>query len=194
MIEKPSAESARATLPERAQQIVQSHAKLIHAVVHACQNRDSAGELEPLLEVAAANGWTDLVAAIRRILGGDRNVSMLQGLDEEDSTIVEAILRGLQDPNTLPDLSQTADPGMAAPGLAYMIHSASTGDTNALQMVATMAEQMSQAGGDMGRLGAAISRIMQGETDPEQLCEGMDTRGEKLVLDIIAELNRLRTH
>ncbi len=183
-----------ATLPERAQQIVQSHAKLIHAVVHACQNRDSAPELEPLLEVAETNGWNDLVKAIRRILGGDRSEAMLTGLDEEDHTIVEAILRGLQDPSSLPDLSRSADPGMAAPGLAYMIHSANTGDTAALQMLGAMAEQMSQAGGEMARLGAAISRIMQGETDADRLCEGMDTRGERLVLDIVSELNRLRTH
>jgi hypothetical protein len=183
-----------ATLPERAQQIIQSHAQLIHAVVHACQNRDSASELEPLLEVATANGWADLVAAIRRILGGDRNSNLLNDLDEEDHAIIEAILRGLQDPSTLPDLSRSTDPGMAAPGLAYMIHSASTGDTTALQMLGAMAEQMNQAGGQMTRLGAAISRIMQGETDPDRLCEGMDARGEKLVLDIVAELNRLRTH
>jgi hypothetical protein len=182
------------TLPERTQQIIQSHAQLIHAVVHACQNRDSAAELEPLLEVATANGWTDLVPAIRRILGGDRNTSLLDGLDEEDHAIIDAILRGLQDPATLPDLSRSAEPEMAAPGLAYMIHSASTGDTNALQMLGSMAEQMNQAGGQMTRLGAAISRIMQGETDPDRLCEGMDTRGEKLVLEIVAELKRLRTH
>ncbi len=183
-----------ATLPEKDQQIIQSHAQLIVGVVQACQNRELLPQLEPVLENAQQNGWDDLVRAIREILKGNRELTMISGLDEEDSIIVEAILRGLQDPNTLPDPMASTDPTMAAPGLAYMIHSAEEGDPNALQLIATMAEQMTQTTGDMGRLGKAVSRMAYGERNADKLSEGMDTRGEKLVLDILEELNKLRTH
>jgi hypothetical protein len=183
-----------AVLPARSQQIAQTHAQLIHAIVRACQNRALLPELEPVLAAAISNGWEDLVRVIRKILGGDRSPSLLQGLDDEDSVIVEVILRGLQDPASLPDLKQQADPGMAAPGLAFMIHAATTGDPGALEMLGHMAAQMQQAGGDMARLGAAISRMVQGEIEPEKLVKGMDTRGEKLVLDILTELASLRAH
>lgn len=183
-----------ATLPEKTQQVIQSHSQLIVAVVKACQNRELLPELEPVLESARQNGWGDLVKAIRSILGGNRDTGVLAGLDEEDTIIIEAILRGLQDPASLPDPMAVSDPTMAAPGLAYMIHAAETGDPNALQMIASISEQMTHTFGDMSRLGKAISRMVHGERDADKLCEGMDTRGEKLVSDILDELNKLRTH
>src|SRR4030042_6730338 len=91
------------SLPEKDRQIVLAHAGLIHAVVIACQNRERLAELAPLLEVASANGWSTLVTAIRRILGGARDMQVLAGLDEEDRVIAEAIRGGLQDPAPLPD-------------------------------------------------------------------------------------------
>lgn len=181
-------------LPERTQQIIQSHAQLINAVVQATGNRALRPGLEPVLAAATSNGWDDLVRVLRKILDGDRSPALLQGLDDEDSVIAEAVLRGLQDPATLPDPKKSADPGMAAPGLAFMIHAASTGDPGALEMLGHMVGQMQGAGGELARLGAAISHMMQGETEPEKLVKGMDTRGEKLVLDILAELAGLRAH
>ena len=183
-----------ATLPEKDQQIIQAHAQLIVAVVKACQNRDLLPQLDPILESARQNGWGDLVKAIHALLKGSRDNSVLLGLDEEDTVIVQTILRGLQDPATLPDPMAASDPTMAAPGLAHMIHAAETGDANALQMIATIAEQMTRTPGDMGRLGRAVSRMVHGERNTDKLCEGMDTRGEKLVLNILEELNKLRTH
>ena len=182
------------TLPEKDQQIVQSHAQLIVGVVQACHNRELLSQLEPVLQNAQQNGWDDLVKTIRKILNGKRETTLLIGLDEEDSVIIEAILRGLQDPNTLPDPMANADPTMAAPGLAYMIYAAEGGDPNALQLVATIAEQMTHTAGDMGRLGKAMSRMVHGERNADKLSEGMDTRGEKLVLDILEELSKLRAH
>ncbi len=183
-----------ATLLEKDQQIIQSHAKLIVGVVQACQNRELLSQLEPVLASAHQNGWEDLVRVIRLILDGQREPILLSGLDEEDAVIIDAILRGIQSPETLPDPNATSDPAMAAPGLAFMIHAADTGDTNALQLIATMAEQMTHTQGDMSRLGKAVSRMAQGERNVDKLCENMDTRGEKLVLDILEELNKLRTH
>ena len=94
-------------LPEKDQQILVAHAGLVHAVVRTCHNRDLMPQLEQLLKLSEENGWTQLVATIRRILGGQRDTSLLLGLDEEDRAIAEAILRGLQNPETLPDLNAT---------------------------------------------------------------------------------------
>jgi hypothetical protein len=181
-------------LPEKSQQIVLAHAGLIRAVVVACQNREQRAVLEPLLEGALASGWQSLVFAIRRILAGARDTNVLAGLDEEDRVIVEAILRGLQDPATLPDPRSRPDPGMATPGLAGLIHAASSGDVVALQLLGDMASQMLRAGGDMARLSGILRRLVNGEHDPDVLCRGMSPRGAQLVVSLIEELARLRAH
>jgi len=182
------------SLPEKAQQIVLAHAGLIHAVVIASQNRERLAELEPLLKAASANGWNSLVTTIRRILSGARDIQVLAGLDEDDRVIAEAILRGLQDPATLPDPQARPDPEMAVPGLAGMIHAAASGDIAALQLLGDMATQMLRAGGDMARLSGMLRRMMDGERDPDLLSRGMSPRGAQLVLSLIEELARLRSH
>ncbi|MBI5039757.1 MAG: hypothetical protein HZB57_00635 [Gammaproteobacteria bacterium] len=182
------------TLPEKAQQIVQAHAGLIHRVVIACQNRAVVTDLEDILKQASDNGWTDLVAAIRKILAGKREVGAFRNLDDEDFTIIESILMGLQNPATLPDLSQEFDANMAAPGLAAMIHAARGGSLEALQLVANMVTQMLQAGVDMARLAGIVRPLVTGERDADKLCEGMGDAGQKLVLGILRELAKLEGH
>jgi len=182
-------------IPERDQQIRMAHATLIHQVVRACQHNDQQAkerkELESVLEVALQQGWTDLVRVIRAIASGQRDEALLAGLDEEDTVIVTAILQGLQNPATLPDINQQGDPTQAAPGLAQMIHAASRGDAQALQVVSAMAEQMTQAPGDMARLGGNMKRLIDGERDADLLCKGMSASGEQLMLNLIDELNKL---
>lgn len=181
-------------VPEKTHQILQAHAGLIHQVVQACHNRDQTPQLNELLQQAEQNEWYDLVAAIRRILKGERSLNAFGRLDEEDRTIVEAILRGLQNPQTLPDLNAQFDANLAAPGLASLIHAARTGDHQALHTIAAMAHQMLQAGGDMARLAGLIRPLVLGERDPNKLCEGLGENSEKLVQDILAELRKLETH
>lgn len=180
-----------AMIPERDQQIRQAHATLIHQVVRACQNADAAIELESVMEVALQQGWSDLVNTIRKIVKGSRDESLLNLLDEEDTVIIKAILDGLRNPQTLPDISQQGDATMAAPGLAQIIHAASRGDTQALQAVSIMAEQMTAAPGDMARLGGNMKRLLEGERDPDILCKGMGPGGAQLMLNLIEELNKL---
>ena len=183
------------TLPEKTQQIIQSHAILIVTVVKVCQNPQLLSELEPMLAHAQNNGWTDLVTAIRGIIKGNRDPSILVGLDDEDTIIVDAILRGIQNPDTLPNLNSKPQADLAAPALANMIHAAGTGDAMALSMIATMAEQMTRTHGDMARLGGAISKMVNNdERDPDVLCNNMSGKGEKLVLEILAELTKLSAH
>lgn len=181
-------------LPARKQQIVNAHAALIHQVVRAYRDTTALSQLQPMLEAAELNGWDDLVRTIRRIIKGERDEALLKGLDEEDSVIIEAILNGIQNPDSLPPLDAGADPTLAAPGLASMVDAASRGDAQALQAVAYMAEQMSAAGGAMARLGGIMRRLLNGERDPEQLCKGMDANTRQLVYDILEELNRLGAH
>ncbi len=181
-------------LPTRQEQIILAHAELIVAVVKAVHNSALLPHLEESLEVTMRNGWTRLVAAIREILKGQRDQSMLQGLDEEDTTIVEAILRGIQNPASLPDTNRQADPMLAAPGLAVMINEAGKGGVEALQLLANMAEQMLKVCGDMGKLGGLMKRLVDGERDANKLCEGMSVQGESLVLSILEELGKLETH
>ncbi len=181
-------------LLEKEEQIRQAHAGLIHRVVIATQNPAAVSDLDRLLKEALDNGWTALVAIIRKILKGSRDTALLRGLDEEDAVIVSSILNGIQNPGTLPRLDQQIDGGMAAPGLASIVHTARSGDIDTLQLLGTMATQMMEAGGDMARLAAIMRPLVLGERDPNKLCEGMTDQGEALVLNILAELKKLETH
>ncbi len=177
-------------LPPREQQIIQAHLGLIRRVVLACYEPSQLPELEEVLRASLANGWTALVAATREILGGRRDSGLLEGLDEEDRVIIAAMLSGIRDPASLPEPEAGADPTAAAPGLAAIIHAAGSGDAQALSLVAGMAEQMSRIGGDMARLAAVIRPLVNGERDPEALCQGMGAQGQSLVLSILQELGR----
>ncbi|MDX1335115.1 MAG: hypothetical protein R3312_04970 [Gammaproteobacteria bacterium] len=184
-----------AQMPSRQEQIITAHAALIVKVATTIQNSDLLPELQHVLKVSEENGWVDLVAAIRRILNGERELAgLIVGLDEEDSTIIEAILRGIQNPETLPDPNAQPDASMAAPGLAAMIMDATRGNAQALELLANMAEQMTGAGGDMARLGGIMRRLVEGERNPEILTKGMSAQGESLVLGLLEELGKLEAH
>ena len=181
-------------IPERDQQIVQAHAAFICQAVELIQQPQAGNRLDALLDAAAENGWTALARAVRQFASGTRDLRLIAGLDEEDRVIAEAILRGLQDPGSLPDPNRKADPTLAAPGLAGMIHAAGRGDVQALALISQMAEQMSRVGGDMSRVAAVIRPMINGERDPEKLCTRLDTRGRQLVLQILDELGKLDLH
>lgn len=161
------------SISERDQQIRQTHAPLIQQVVKACLQVEERERLAPMLQMAREQGWHELVNRIESILQGQRDESLLLNLDDEDQVVIQSILQGLQNPETLPDASVQADPTVAAPGLAQMIHAASHGDNEALQALANMAEYMIQVPGDMRQLGGIINRLLQGERDPDVLCKGM---------------------
>jgi hypothetical protein len=180
-------------LRDREQQIRQSHAVLIHQVVKACHNPVEKPALQQMLQMAQQQGWEDLVRTVRLIVDGRRDDALLNGLDEEDTVIIRSILEGLQNPASLPEPNQGADPSMAAPGLAHMIHAASRGDAQALQATAFMAEQMISTQGDMRLLGGQIKRLLDGERNPDVLTKGMGPSGQQLVVGILEELNKLAT-
>jgi len=181
-------------IPDREQQIVQAHAAFICQAVELIQQPRADDRLEALLKAAADSGWTALAAAVRLFATGNRDLNLVAGLDAEDQVVAEAILRGLQDPTCLPDPGKKADPTLAAPGLAGMIHAAGSGDVQALNLISQMAEQMSRVGGDMRRVAAVIRPMINGERDPDILCVRLDSRGRQLVLQILDELGKLDLH
>jgi hypothetical protein len=183
-----------ADTPDLKEQILQSHAGLIHRVVLHCNNPGSIPDLEQVLRQAEENDWTRLVAVIRDIMGGQRDESVLFGLDDEDRTIAEAILLGLQDPGTLPDLEADFDSSMAAPGIASLIHASRRGNAHALQLVANMARQMLAAGGDMSILAGRIRPLVEGERDADKLSENMSGKGQQLMVKILEELLKLEAN
>jgi hypothetical protein len=180
--------------PDKQQQIIQTHAGLILGVVQCIQNSDMRPQMEQALVISEQNGWDKLVAAIRKIISGSRDESVLKGLDDEDTVIVSAILRGLQDPNTLPKPEETPDASLAAPMLANLISEARRGDHNAVIMLGGMAEQMSMAGGDMASIGAILKDLIDGERDVDKLCDKVGPQGESLIVQILAELGKLEVH
>ncbi|MDT8282674.1 MAG: hypothetical protein RQ982_07660 [Gammaproteobacteria bacterium] len=180
--------------PEKAEQILHTHASLILAVVQTIHNPELKPHLDIILQQSAQNGWGSLVNTINKIIAGNRDQSLINGLDDEDAVIVDSILRGLQDPTTLPSSEQTGDASKAAPMIARMISEASRGDHNALSMLGTMAEQMSRAGGDMANLSAVIKEMIDGERNIDKLCTRMGAQGESLITQIIEELAKLDLH
>jgi len=182
------------TYPDRQQQIIIAHAALIVSVVRVCQNRSLLPELRPVLQALDEHGQRPLAETIRRILKGERDPYLLAPLDQEDRTVVEAILHGLQDPSTLPDPDAAPQAAAAAPGLASIIHAAAAGQADALQALGNMAEQMTAAGGDMARLGGIMRRLVDGDRDPDRLCQGMGTQAQSLVLSILEELAKREYH
>ena len=180
--------------PDTTEQILQSHSGLIHRVVMYCNNPGSVPDMDQVLHQAEQNDWQHLVTAIRAIMAGNREESVMLGLDDEDRVIVEAILRGLQDPATLPDLKGDFDYSMAAPGIAGLVHAARGGNLQALLIVSTLSKQMLDAGGDMGILAGRIRPLVDGERDADKLTEKMGEKGQKLMLDIIDELLKLEAN
>jgi hypothetical protein len=184
-------QSALPMQTSRDQQIIQAHAAFICQVVEFARDQDARPRFEQLMQQAEQNGWQALAGALRQVAGGVRDLALLGGLDAEDRAIAEAVLRGLQDPASLPDPTRKPDAALAAPGLAGMIHAAATGNVQALSLIGQMAEQMSRAGGDMARIAGAIRPMINGERDPDLLGKHMDVRGRELLHHILNELAAL---
>jgi len=183
-----------ATLPDAVEQVLTLHAAFIHAVVGALRDRSLLPQLMETLGTAERQGWAKMARALRQVVDGRRDASIKLGLDEEDCIIVDAVLRGIDNPATLPPLDRKPDGAAAAPGLAAMISAAQRGDAQALAALANMAEQMLKAGGDMARLSAIMRRLVNGERDSEALSRGMGPLGRELVLNILDELGRGALH
>ena len=99
-------------ITDKTSQILQTHAGLIMSVVQCTQNPEIRSQLDIALKRSAQNGWENLVATITKILNGSRDESLLKSLDDEDKIVVTAILKGIQDPSTLPKPDEQANATM----------------------------------------------------------------------------------
>ena len=74
----------------------------------ASGGNSAAAWLTPVLgQLAQASDWAALAAVLRRIIGGDRDASLLQGLDPVDTAIAGQVLTRLAQP---PDTPAQEDP------------------------------------------------------------------------------------
>jgi tetratricopeptide (TPR) repeat protein len=91
---------------------MKKHLPIILGTVQAVLDPGSADEFRSALSQMEQRGWTNLVAAVRKILAGERNEQVLVApLDLEDSMIIDTILRAIADPTTLSALMPTEDDG-----------------------------------------------------------------------------------
>jgi tetratricopeptide (TPR) repeat protein len=94
------ARQAKAAFPGTQYELWQ-YGQFIAQVVDAVDDAEEREQLEIEMENVAEVGQ-NLVAAIRRILAGERDENILcEPLDMEDSMIISAILRGIADPQSL---------------------------------------------------------------------------------------------
>jgi tetratricopeptide (TPR) repeat protein len=78
------------------------HLPVILGTLQAIHDPDTTGDFPTALSQMEEHGWSNLVAAIRQILTGERNEQRLcASHDFEDSMIIETILRAIADPTTL---------------------------------------------------------------------------------------------
>ena len=72
-------------------------------VAAAGGDSDAAAQLTPVLDqIAQDQNWAALAAVLRRIIGGDRDTSLLQGLDQIDTAITGQVLTRLAQPPDTP--------------------------------------------------------------------------------------------
>lgn len=184
-----------ADLPPRDLQVLAAHAPLIVAVVQGRGDPAAARHADDLLAALTGAGHGALANALGQVLRGSRPEADQRGaLNPDETLILEAVLRGVDDPSTLPDPAETGDPTAAAPGLARMIHASARGDAQALHALSGMAEQMVRVGGDMGRLGGLMRRLVDGERDADVLAARLGPLGTSLIHAILDELAKLDVH
>ena len=170
--------------------ILKEHASLIHLVVSAVGMPDIRPQLDQQLALAESNGWHALVAAIRGILGGERDITALGELDEEDSVIVQAILDGLKDPAVLPGLAGAVDPDVAGPAIARLVVDTAAGVEGAAEAFEQVMAQLAQAGPELAAVAERVRRMVQGERDAAALTAGLEAPAARLAGRVLDELGR----
>jgi len=181
--------------PENEEEILRSHEGLIKRVIIHCNNPGSVPDLEQILQMAEQNDWTDLVAVIRDIMSGNRDETLLSGLDDEERVIIEAILNSLkQGPISISGVRANYDSEHAGPGIASLIHASQAGDANAVEVFTNVTRQMAEEGGDLTVLASRLQLMLGGERNEETLCQQMDGKNLQLMQDILSELRNLETN
>ncbi len=175
------------------EEILQDHSTLIHRVVMHCNEPGSVADLEQALQLAEENDWQKLVATIRNIMSGNRDRSLLQDLDEEEKIIIETILKGIENPGTLPPVNADLNSAMAAPGIASLIQASMLGNAESTNIINSLTTQMLNTGTEYAAIAVSIKKMIEGERNLEILIENISEQGHKLMTDILTELKTLET-
>ncbi len=171
------------------------HAQLIIAVVAIIGKPENRPNLEQGLATMERNGWEKLVAAIRRILEGERNQGKLcEDLDREDATTVKAILEGIANPMSLQRyISELQATPLDTPALRLSPQQSRL----VIAIVAGIMQpqlhpQLEHVLKNMERKGwnalvATIYRIIEGERDMEVLSAELEDASQRLMVKYILE-------
>lgn len=153
---------------------------IIAATVAACQgNEEAKKELEPFLQQQEqTDDWRNLIAVIRRIMNGERDGNIIEGLDRIDAVIVMRILKALngdtesltanRQPPTVNNQPQEQQQGVTLPQLIELVERAEGGDKELGGQLFTAFQQMARADDPgMSALGNVLLRIVIGERSPD---------------------------
>ena len=148
---------------------------LIRAIVIACQNRDRRNELEPLFEAAHHNSWVALVGAVRMVLSGVRDNTVLTGFDTRMRFSCKPFCAACRAPLHCLKRRQARTRLWRRQDLPPSFMRRRVGNLPAMQLLGEMGTQMLNAGGDMARLSAIQRRLMGNERDPDLLMQGHES-------------------
>jgi tetratricopeptide (TPR) repeat protein len=153
---------------------------VIADVVSACNgNEEAIKKLEPFLQkMEQTNDWRNLIAVIRRIMNGERDGNIVEGLDRTDALIVTRILQALSgESNPLPPASQSPSPdagegqgegGVTLPQFLELVERAAGGDKELGGQLFTALQQMARADDPgISALGNVLLRVLIGERSPD---------------------------
>ena len=178
------------------QETLRRHGNLVKGVVAAMFDPSRRLALEQSLEARVDRGWTALVEVLHRILDGERDEDALcEPLDREDSVIVQSVLRGIADPESLKEIP-SAEPAVGdgqATDLSQRLEKhlpliravvAAAGEPELRPQLDPGLQQMEQHG--WGNLVACVRSIFGGGRSADALLGGLDEEDTLIVRTILA--------
>jgi tetratricopeptide (TPR) repeat protein len=190
---------------------------LIQAIVAACNgNGQAAQEIEPVLQrMGTTDDWRKLIPVIRRIMGGERDIELTEGLDQADTAIVRRILQLLREPSppaplpnsgegsapTSPTQGEVDEPsgesgegeaeqqGITLEQILELVVAGAKGDAQAGQQAygLTQALQQPSAPPEYHTLGKGLQRVLEGLRGAEAV-EGLPEEVKEIVQAVLGQL------
>ncbi|MHB1294738.1 MAG: tetratricopeptide repeat protein [Anaerolineae bacterium] len=190
---------AFARSPE-AEQVLMRWRPVIQGVAQAARGESMGESTADILEsLEDRPEWQKVVAAVWRVLGGERGESLYEGLDHSDALVITRLLRSIENPNLEKEEAEAAARAQAEEAVQRMVgtlpqllattFAAINGNKQAVTQANALLEGMAQesAPEPLRNMAAAIKRIMQGERSPTVL-QGLPPQ---LAAPLQALLNRL---
>lgn len=173
--------------------ILQENADLIHLVILALSDSKFIPQLNANLEQAEKNGWTDLVASVRKIISGVRDIAEFPDLDNEDRTVINGILKGIEDPASLPAVENSVEPDKIGTTIANYVYETNAGNKDARNNLNILSAELISGPGDLKQIASVIGLLVQGERDKQVLCGNMGHTGIAIIESILEEMTRLES-